>query len=81
MRTERLTLTRLGYQRRNMSILVSLSNKRIGCSADVRNKEDPLRGLRVLVVGAGGAGRALAFGAKDKGAEVLIANRTDGEST
>ncbi|KAK9818289.1 hypothetical protein WJX72_010136 [[Myrmecia] bisecta] len=35
----------------------------------------PLQGLRVVVVGAGGAGRALAFGASDRGAQVVIANR------
>ena len=29
----------------------------------------------VVVVGAGGAGRGLAFGAKFKGAQVIIANR------
>ncbi len=35
-----------------------------------------LQGKRVVVVGAGGAGRALAFGAAAKGAgAVIIANR------
>ena len=34
-----------------------------------------MHGLRVVVLGAGGAGRALAFGAADKGAHVIIANR------
>jgi len=36
----------------------------------------PLAGKTFLVVGAGGAGRALAFGAASKGAKVLIANRS-----
>jgi len=35
----------------------------------------PLQGKTVCVVGAGGAGRALAFGAVSKGAKVIIANR------
>jgi 3-dehydroquinate dehydratase/shikimate dehydrogenase len=35
----------------------------------------PLRGLTVVVVGAGGAGRALAFGAAARGAAVVVANR------
>jgi len=35
-----------------------------------------LGGARILVVGAGGAARAAAFGLKAKGAEVLITNRT-----
>lgn len=34
-----------------------------------------LKGKTVVVVGAGGAGRALAFGAAHKGAKVIIANR------
>lgn len=34
-----------------------------------------LKGRTVVVVGAGGAGRALAFGAAHKGAKVIIANR------
>ncbi|ONK78597.1 uncharacterized protein A4U43_C02F20480 [Asparagus officinalis] len=36
----------------------------------------PLAGRLFVVIGAGGAGRALAFGAKYKGARVVIANRT-----
>jgi len=35
----------------------------------------PLTGKLFLIVGAGGAGKALAFGAKQKGARVVIANR------
>nr|UIP35190.1 bifunctional 3-dehydroquinate dehydratase/shikimate dehydrogenase 2 [Leucojum aestivum] len=36
----------------------------------------PLAGRLFVVIGAGGAGRALAFGAKCKGARVVVANRT-----
>jgi 3-dehydroquinate dehydratase/shikimate dehydrogenase len=36
----------------------------------------PLRGAKVLVLGAGGAARAAVFGLVDKGAEVFILNRT-----
>ena len=35
-----------------------------------------LAGAKVLIVGAGGAARAAAFGLKNKGAEVFITNRT-----
>ncbi len=35
-----------------------------------------LKGAKVLVLGAGGAARAAAFGLKEKGAEVFILNRT-----
>ena len=36
----------------------------------------PLKGARVLVMGAGGAARAAVFGLKDRGAEVFVMNRT-----
>lgn len=38
--------------------------------------ESVLKGRTVVVIGAGGAGRALAFGAAHKGAKVIIANRS-----
>ncbi|RWW29859.1 hypothetical protein GW17_00005598 [Ensete ventricosum] len=38
----------------------------------------PLAGKVFVVIGAGGAGKALAYGAKEKGAKVVIANRTYG---
>ncbi|KAF9673305.1 hypothetical protein SADUNF_Sadunf10G0010300 [Salix dunnii] len=40
----------------------------------------PLAGKLFIVIGAGGAGKALAYGAKEKGARVVIANRTYGEA-
>ncbi|MGA7884995.1 MAG: shikimate dehydrogenase [Acidobacteriaceae bacterium] len=36
----------------------------------------PLTGAKILVLGAGGAGRAAAFGLVEKGAEVFVCNRT-----
>ncbi|KAG9151081.1 hypothetical protein Leryth_002654 [Lithospermum erythrorhizon] len=36
----------------------------------------PLAGKLFVIIGAGGAGKALAYGAKEKGARVVIANRT-----
>ncbi|XP_062145224.1 bifunctional 3-dehydroquinate dehydratase/shikimate dehydrogenase, chloroplastic-like [Alnus glutinosa] len=36
----------------------------------------PLAGKLFVVMGAGGAGKALAFGGKEKGARVVVANRT-----
>lgn len=39
----------------------------------------PLAGRLIVVVGAGGAGKAIAYGAKEKGARVVIANRTYGK--
>lgn len=39
----------------------------------------PLAEKLFVVIGAGGAGKALAYGAKEKGARVVIANRTYGK--
>ncbi|EOA30069.1 hypothetical protein CARUB_v10013176mg [Capsella rubella] len=44
--------------------------------SDVLSSSSPLAGKTVVIVGAGGAGRAVAYGAKEKGANVFIANRT-----
>ncbi|KFM24903.1 Bifunctional 3-dehydroquinate dehydratase/shikimate dehydrogenase, chloroplastic [Auxenochlorella protothecoides] len=41
-----------------------------------RAQASPLRGKKIVVLGAGGAGRALAFAAARAGAAVVIANRT-----
>lgn len=43
--------------------------------------ELPLAGRLFVVIGAGGAGKALAYGAKEKGTRVIIANRTYGNIT
>ena len=40
-------------------------------STKLAARKGPLSGRTVVVVGAGGAGRALAFGAADRGAQVL----------
>jgi 3-dehydroquinate dehydratase/shikimate dehydrogenase len=39
-------------------------------------KRMPVRGAKVLVLGAGGSARAAVFGLRDKGADVFILNRT-----
>jgi len=39
-----------------------------------------LAGKLFVVMGAGGAGKALAFGGKEKGARVVVANRSYGEN-
>jgi 3-dehydroquinate dehydratase/shikimate dehydrogenase len=59
-----------------------LDGKLYGFNTDVAGiilpleKRMPLRGAKVLVLGAGGAARAAVFGLRDKGAEVFILNRT-----
>jgi 3-dehydroquinate dehydratase / shikimate dehydrogenase len=39
----------------------------------------PLASRLIVVVGAGGAAKAIAYGAKEKGARVVVANRTYGK--
>ena len=39
-----------------------------------------LAGARVLLVGAGGAGRAIAFGLRERGAQLTIANRDEAKA-
>jgi 3-dehydroquinate dehydratase / shikimate dehydrogenase len=59
-----------------------LDGKLFGFNTDVAGiigpleKRLPLRGARVLVLGAGGAARAAVFGIRDRGADVYILNRT-----
>lgn len=46
---------------------------------DGNSSHSPLYGKLFVVIGAGGAGKALAYGAKEKGARVVVVNRTFGE--
>ncbi len=64
------------------TIVRAADGKLYGFNTDVAGIIVPLEqrlslaGTRVLIVGAGGAARAAAFGIKAKGAEVFITNRT-----
>ncbi|KAM0071944.1 putative 3-dehydroquinate dehydratase, Shikimate dehydrogenase (NADP(+)) [Helianthus debilis subsp. tardiflorus] len=49
--------------------------ERQSSKGEVQNGSSPISGRLFVLVGAGGAGRALAFGAKSKGARVVIFNR------
>ncbi|MGR3317698.1 MAG: type I 3-dehydroquinate dehydratase [Candidatus Anammoxibacter sp.] len=42
----------------------------------IRNPQSTIRNKKVVVIGAGGAARAIAFGLKEKGADITIINRT-----
>ncbi len=59
-----------------------LDGKLFGFNTDVAGivgpleKRLPLRGAKVLVLGAGGAARAAVFGVRERGADVFILNRT-----
>jgi 3-dehydroquinate dehydratase/shikimate dehydrogenase len=64
------------------TILRAQDGKFYGFNTDVAGivqpleRRMPLKGAKVLVLGAGGAARAAVFGCRDKGAEVSILNRT-----
>ena len=64
------------------TLVRSLDGKLYGFNTDVGGIVAPLEqrlhlaGARILVLGAGGAARAAAFGLKAKGAEVFVSNRT-----
>ncbi len=64
------------------TVLRGPNGKLHGFNTDVAGVTDPLerrlplKGARVLLLGAGGAASAAAFGLVDKGAKVVISNRT-----
>ncbi len=64
------------------TVLRAQDGKFYGFNTDVAGIVGPLerrlslKGVKVLVLGAGGAARAAVFGCRDKGAEVWILNRT-----
>ena len=64
------------------TVIRTSDGKLLGFNTDVAGILTPLekrlslRGARVLVLGAGGAARAAAFGLQSKGAEVFLCNRT-----
>ena len=64
-----------------VNTIVNTAGRLVGHNTDwigaVRALEEarPLEGARTLLVGAGGAARAIAFGLRERGAEFTIANR------
>ena len=66
------------------TVVRSQDGKLYGFNTDVSGVVRPLeqrihlQGVKILVLGAGGAARAAVFGLKERGAEVYILNRTPG---
>jgi shikimate dehydrogenase len=56
-------------------ILTGYNSDWIG-AADAIEEAAPLAGKRVLLIGTGGAGRAVAYGCRERGARVYVFNRT-----
>jgi 3-dehydroquinate dehydratase/shikimate dehydrogenase len=69
------------------TVLRAQDGKLYGFNTDVAGitvpleRRMPLKGAKVLVLGAGGSGRAAVFGLREKGAEVHILNRTPETAT
>ena len=75
------TLVRLesgGFKAYNTDWLAAISSIENAMAGNGLGNGDssPLNGKQVVVIGAGGAARALAFGAASRGAQVIVANRT-----
>ncbi len=66
-----------------VNTIVNLDGKLVGYNTDARGAVDPieevcdLAGKRVVIIGAGGAARAVAFGVKQKGAALFMVNRSE----
>jgi len=60
----------------NTDVTAALQALEDALGTGAEGQGSPLRGKRVLLVGAGGAARALAFGLSMRGARITIANRT-----
>lgn len=65
----------VGYNTDYIGAISSIEDSLQG-SQEGSGLASPLAGKLFVVIGAGGAGRAIAYGAKAKGARVVIANRT-----
>ncbi|KAL9241947.1 hypothetical protein vseg_015998 [Gypsophila vaccaria] len=66
----------MGYNTDYTGAITAIENSLGGTNLTEVKGGSPLAGKMFVVIGAGGAGKALAYGAKEKGARVVIANRT-----
>ncbi|XP_026429368.1 bifunctional 3-dehydroquinate dehydratase/shikimate dehydrogenase, chloroplastic-like isoform X2 [Papaver somniferum] len=66
----------IGYNTDYVGAISAIEDGLRGSDQNYHGSGSPLEGKLFVVIGAGGAGKALAYGAKAKGAKVVIANRT-----
>ncbi|XP_031373667.1 bifunctional 3-dehydroquinate dehydratase/shikimate dehydrogenase, chloroplastic-like isoform X2 [Punica granatum] len=66
----------LGYNTDYVGAISAIEDGLQGSHGASNSTSSPLYNKLFIVIGAGGAGKALAYGAKEKGARVVIANRT-----
>ncbi|MDO5308541.1 MAG: shikimate dehydrogenase [Planctomycetia bacterium] len=67
-------LNRYGYNTDYLAAVHSIEATIVGRPLNP-NEPSPLNGLSAMVLGAGGAGKALAYGLHERGARVIIADR------
>ncbi|KAB1214065.1 Bifunctional 3-dehydroquinate dehydratase/shikimate dehydrogenase, chloroplastic [Morella rubra] len=65
-----------GYNTDYVGAISAIEHGLRGSHDSSKSCDSPLAGKLFVVIGAGGAGKALAYGAQEKGARVVIANRT-----
>lgn len=63
-----------GYNTDYLAAILSIETAMLGMPPK-RGEPSPLKGLSAMVLGAGGAGKALAYGLHERGARVIIAAR------
>ncbi|XP_020529786.1 bifunctional 3-dehydroquinate dehydratase/shikimate dehydrogenase, chloroplastic isoform X1 [Amborella trichopoda] len=66
----------IGYNTDYFGAISAIEHEMRGSFSLKGAAESPLSGRLFIVIGAGGAGKAIAYGAKEKGARIIIANRT-----
>ncbi|CAL9772552.1 unnamed protein product [Musa acuminata subsp. burmannicoides] len=66
----------IGYNTDYVGAISAIEDGIRGSQGVGKETVSPLAGKVFVIIGAGGAGKALAYGAKEKGAKVVIANRT-----
>ncbi|KAL8171268.1 hypothetical protein V2J09_023072 [Rumex salicifolius] len=66
----------IGYNVDYLGAIAAIEEGLQGLNGAVASGVSPLAGKLFVVVGAGGAGKALAYGGSAKGARVVVANRT-----
>ncbi|KAK6911475.1 SDH, C-terminal [Dillenia turbinata] len=65
-----------GYNTDYIGAIEAIEDALRGSNGASNGSTSPLAGRLFVVLGAGGAGKSLAYGAKEKGARVIVANRT-----
>nr|BAI40147.1 dehydroquinate dehydratase/shikimate:NADP oxidoreductase [Diospyros kaki] len=66
----------IGYNVDYLGAIAAIEEGLGGSSSASNGSVSPLAGRLFVVIGAGGAAKALAYGGKEKGARVVVANRT-----